>query len=366
MKKLLVVAGARPNFVKIAPFIKALRSSGKFSYKIVHTGQHYDTNMSQIFFDELEIPPPDYSLNVGSSSSSVQIANIMIKFEEVCLVEKPDLVVVVGDVNSTVACGLVAKKLNIKLAHIEAGLRSFDRSMPEEINRIITDSISDYLFVSEKSGLENLIQEGHPVSSMYHVGQIMADSLYHQMSNPKATLISDELRSKIGRSYAVLTMHRPSNVDDIPTLKRLMLCFKELCNKIPIVFPCHPRTLSKIKALGIEVDTWSCGKEVVGNFIITEPFGYRDFLNLWKGSVCVLTDSGGLQEETTILKIPCITFRETTERPVTVSVGSNVVVGTDTEKIEYFFNKAITGCWRASDVPELWDGKTSERIIAYL
>lgn len=366
MKKLLIVAGARPNFVKIAPLVKALKTNDNFSYKIVHTGQHYDANMSQVFFDELEIPKPDYSLNVGSASNSVQIANIMVKFEEICLKDRPDIVIVVGDVNSTVACGLVAKNLNIKLAHIEAGLRSFDRTMPEEINRIITDSISDYLFVTENNGLENLIQEGHPISRMHFVGQIMADSLFHQLGNSKATPISEELRSRVGKSYAVLTMHRPSNVDDMQILNKLMLCFKKLSSAVPIVFPCHPRTLNKLKELGFDFDIWDCGKEIDGDLIITKPLGYRDFLNLWKSSTCVLTDSGGLQEETTILKVPCITFRESTERPVTISVGSNVVVGTDTQKIEYFFNKAVTGQWGGSGVPALWDGKTSERIIACL
>ena len=452
MKKILLIAGARPNFMKIAPIARALqKASATLSFRIVHTGQHYDAGMSQTFFDELGIPQPDYNLSVGSASHSVQTANIMIKFEEVCLKEKPDVVVVVGDVNSTVACGLVAKKLNIGLAHVEAGLRSNDRSMPEEINRIVTDAIADHLFVTEKSGVENLLREGHPASRVHFVGHVMIDNLYYQMeqlnrtgacsSGPLASAgspnssqqkdvgtqtghpadcnqrtrqtcffahanksvskervqdkgtrpltegptrqanrglkltVSRELKEKINGRYAVLTMHRPSNVDNKETLEKLVSRFKKLSEQVPIIFPCHPRTLARIKEHGLSahLNEWKSGDFDIAQspgkaagIIVTAPLGYMDFLNLWKDAVCVLTDSGGLQEETTALKIPCITFRETTERPITVEVGSNEVVGIDTGKIEGFFNKAVEGKWKKSEVPELWDGKASERIVDWL
>jgi UDP-N-acetylglucosamine 2-epimerase (non-hydrolysing) len=370
LKKLLLIAGARPNFMKIAPIARALDKLGTIEYKIVHTGQHYDNGMSQTFFEELGIPAPHYNLSVGSASHAVQTANIMIKFEEVCLKEKPDIVAVVGDVNSTAACGLVAKKLNIALAHVEAGLRSNDRTMPEEINRIVTDSISDYLFVTEKSGIDNLKREGHPESQIHFVGHVMIDNLFYQIGRLQQApfTISNELRSKLKIPYAVLTMHRPSNVDTKATLDKLLSCFKALSQTVPIVFPCHPRTLARIKEFGLQdrIDEWHPGAKVNGGLIATAPLGYMDFLNLWKDAACALTDSGGLQEETTALKIPCITFRETTERPITVEVGTNEVVGTDTEKIAGLFARAIAGKWKKSEVPELWDGKASERIVEKL
>ena len=356
--------------MKIAPIARALDACTQLDYKIVHTGQHYDAGMSQTFFDELGIPAPHYNLSVGSASHAVQTATVMIKFEEVCLKEKPDIVVVVGDVNSTVACGLVAKKLNIALAHVEAGLRSNDRTMPEEINRIVTDSISDYLFVTEKSGIENLRREGHPDSQIHFAGHVMIDNLFFQLGRlSEAPLaLSKELHSTIAKPYAVLTMHRPSNVDDKATLGKLLSCFKTLAEKAPIIFPCHPRTLSRIKEFGLQdlVTEWKPGQDVNGGIIATSPLGYMDFLNLWKDAACALTDSGGLQEETTALKIPCITFRESTERPITAEVGTNEVVGTDTEKIAGLFKSAIAGTWKKSRVPDLWDGKASERIVEKL
>jgi UDP-N-acetylglucosamine 2-epimerase (non-hydrolysing) len=367
MKKLLVVAGARPNFMKIAPLIRALATQSFFSYKIVHTGQHYDSLMSETFFEELGIPVPDYNLNVGSASHSVQTAAIMVEFEKICLIEIPDVVIVMGDVNSTLSCGIVTKKLNIKLAHVEAGLRSFDRAMPEEINRIVTDSISDYFFVTEKSGLINLEREGQ-VKNVHFVGQIMIDNLYYQLECLKKynTLKSNELLEKLEGPYAVLTLHRPSNVEDKRVLTDLITCFKELSRTIPIIFPCHPRTMKKLKEFNIPTALWVPGAELTDKFIVTNPFGYMDFLNIWKNSRCVLTDSGGLQEETTALKIPCITIRENTERPITVEIGSNEISGMNVIKIGELFNKAVTGTWKKSEVPELWDGKTSDRIVSCL
>jgi len=370
MKKIILVAGARPNFMKIAPIIRALENEKNAEYVLVHTGQHYDAGMSQTFFGELGIPNPHHNLNVGSASHAVQTANIMIRFEEVCLKEKPDVVVVVGDVNSTAACGLVAKKLCIDLAHVEAGLRSNDRAMPEEINRIVTDAVSDYLFVTEPSGVSNLTREGHPQSRIHYVGHVMIDNLYYQLEklSTAAPVIGTEIKSKISQRYAVVTMHRPSNVDNRETLARLLAVFGRIAEKTPVVFPCHPRTLGRIREFKLDhlCSFWKSGDAIHGGLVITPPLGYMDFLCLWKDALCVMTDSGGLQEETTALKIPCITFRETTERPVTAEIGSNEVVGTDTDKIADLFEKACAGRWKKSRVPELWDGKASERIVRTL
>jgi UDP-N-acetylglucosamine 2-epimerase (non-hydrolysing) len=369
MKKLILVAGARPNFMKIAPIIRALDKEKEFEYRIVHTGQHYDTSMSQTFFEELGIPKPDYNLNAGSSSHSAQTADIMVKFEKVCLKENPDTVVVVGDVNSTLACGLVAKKLCIDLAHVEAGLRSGDRTMPEEINRVVTDSISDYLFVTEPSGVKNLIESGS-AGKIHFVGHVMVDNLYYQLEQIErvSVLEGKKIKSKISDRYAVLTLHRPSNADNKEILTKLLLCFNILAKKIPVIFPCHPRTLSRIKEFGLEhlCSSWGRDGPINGDFVITPPLGYMDFLYLWKDAVCVITDSGGLQEETTALKVPCITFRETTERPITVETGSNEIAGTDVDKINFLFQKALLGNWKKSTVPELWDGRAGERIVKIL
>ncbi len=370
MQKILIVAGARPNFMKIAPIIRALSNVRNIEHKIVHTGQHYDAAMSQNFFDELGIPQPHYNLEVGSASHAVQTANIMIRFEQVCLAEKPDIVMVVGDVNSTAACGLVAKKLHIQLAHVEAGLRSNDRTMPEEINRIVTDAISDYLFVTEKNGIENLLKEGHPKETIHFVGHVMIDNLFYQLNqlqvNPPT--IGKELKSKITAPYAACTLHRPSNVDIRENLSLLLSTLAELSKIMPIIFPCHPRTLTRIKEFNLMnlCSEWKPGDKIKGSLILTEPLGYMDFLYLWKDAACVITDSGGLQEETTVLKVPCITTRTTTERPITVEIGSNEIVGLDCEKLRHFFNKAAKGIWKKSEIPELWDGKASKRIVEIL
>jgi UDP-N-acetylglucosamine 2-epimerase (non-hydrolysing) len=370
MKKILIVAGARPNFMKIAPIVRALDADSPLDYKIIHTGQHYGADMSDRFFDELDIPAPHYNLNVGSASHAVQTAAIMVRFEEVCLKEKPDMVVVVGDVNSTVACGLVAKKLDIKLAHVEAGLRSHDRTMPEEINRIVTDSIADDLFVTEKQGLANLKREGHADETIHFVGHVMIDNLYYQLRklSPLSSPIGMELKGLIGNRYAVCTMHRPSNVDNPENLTGLIETLATLSSTLPILFSCHPRTFSRIGEFGLlhHFSPWKQGEKINGSFVLTNPLGYMDFLCLWKDAVCVVTDSGGLQEETTALKIPCITTRMTTERPVTVETGSNEVIGLDWERLCSLFLGAASGSWKESRIPELWDGNASKRIVAIL
>jgi UDP-N-acetylglucosamine 2-epimerase (non-hydrolysing) len=369
MVKLLLVAGARPNFMKIAPILRALEKKPMLEGLVVHTGQHYDQNMSESFFKALGIKSPTYNLEVGSGSHAVQTANIMIKFEQVCMKEEPNLVLVVGDVNSTIATGLVAKKLHIDLAHVEAGLRSRDRSMPEEINRMATDAITDIFFTTEKEGTANLLAEGHNKESMHFVGHVMIDNLFYQLSKMGNTPPSDlakSMKEKLPPRYICMTMHRPSNVDSKEILSRLLAATRRLSERVPVVFPCHPRTRKNIKAFGLESllsPMPGDGARQESGFFVTEPLGYDDFLHLWKDACLVLTDSGGLQEETTALKIPCITMRENTERPITVEIGSNVVVGTDGNKIIKFGEDAIKGNWKKSEIPELWDGKASERIV---
>ncbi|MBN1130881.1 MAG: UDP-N-acetylglucosamine 2-epimerase (non-hydrolyzing) [Chitinispirillaceae bacterium] len=369
MKKIFLVAGARPNFMKIAPIARAIETARTVDYRIVHTGQHYDEGMSGTFFNELGIPEPHDNLNVGSGSHAVQTANIMIRFEDVCLKERPDMVVVVGDVNSTVACGLVAKKLHIQLAHVEAGLRSRDRSMPEEINRIATDAIADLFFTTEQEGTENLLHEGHAREAVHFVGHVMIDNLYYQLGKLSDRSVSPairDLKARLGKPYACLTLHRPSNVDDTAVLARLINALHELAADAPIIFPCHPRTRKNLKTSGLEERFLSLNsekKQLASGIVLLEPLGYNDFLYLWKDAALMLTDSGGLQEETTALKIPCITMRETTERPVTAAVGSNVVVGSDPEKIITHGRQALAGNWKKGQVPDLWDGRASERIV---
>jgi len=364
MKKIIIVAGARPNFMKIAPVLRELRSkySGSVTPVLVHTGQHYDDNMSGSFFDSLGIPAPDHNLEVGSGTHANQTARIMTTFEDVCETEDPDTVVVVGDVNSTVAAGLVAKKLHIELAHIEAGLRSGDRTMPEEINRLATDAITDHFFVTEPHGLENLRREGHPEDAIHYVGHVMIDNLLFQKDrlarlgpSPRAA----DLAAGLPDQYACLTLHRPSNVDSVKVLGRLVDTLTDIARDLPIVFPCHPRTRGKLESFGL-LDRLNAA------ITITEPLGYDDFLYLWQSSTMVLTDSGGLQEETTALGIPCITLRDNTERPVTVDVGTNTLVGSDPVAIRGAVDAVLTGSERAGQIPELWDGKASERICRIL
>ncbi len=374
MKKLILVAGARPNFMKIAPILREIERHGSLQAVLVHTGQHYDNNMSETFFRSLELKDPDYFLGAGSGSHAVQTAAVMVAFEKVCLNEKPDAVVVVGDVNSTIAAGLVAKKLQIPLAHVEAGLRSRDRAMPEEINRIATDAISDIFFTTEEEGNRNLLAEGHAREKIHFVGHVMIDNLLHQLKKirnsppPKRGAL---IRSVLPEKYICLTMHRPSNVDNKETFSRLLGAIRKLSLGVPVIFPCHPRTWNRIDEFGLGELIHSIpsgeGQNQVGHGLYaTEPLPYDDFLYLWKDASLVLTDSGGLQEETTALDIPCITMRENTERPITVEIGSNIVVGTDADKIITLGRKALSGGWKKSSVPPLWDGRASERIVSVL
>lgn len=371
MKKIILVAGARPNFMKIAPILRALKNYPQVESILVHTGQHYDENMSGSFFKELGIKQPDYHLNCRSGSHAVQTAAVMVKFEEVCLKEKPDLVLVVGDVNSTIAAGLVAKKLHIKLSHVEAGLRSGDRDMPEEINRLATDAITDIFFTTEPEGTRNLLKEGIPEEKIHFVGHVMIDNLFFQLSQlaeMEKSLSTYSLKSRLQKPYICMTMHRPSNVDNKQTLTSLLEAIAKLSETAPVIFPCHPRTRKQIETFGLSGYFSSIPEQspISSGLIIMEPLGYNDFLYLWKDAALVLTDSGGLQEETTSLKIPCITMRENTERPITSVYGSNEIAGTDTDKIFKLGKKALSGRWKDCQIPDMWDGKASERIAEIL
>lgn len=361
MKRIIIVAGARPNFIKIAPLMREFKRAGSyFDTVLVHSGQHYDFDMSEIFFQSLKIPKPEIYLNVGSASHAVQTAEIMASFERVVLKKKPDLVIVVGDVNSTIACALVASKLNVKVAHVEAGLRSFDREMPEEINRIVTDSISDLLFVSESSGFINLKREGINSEKIHFVGNIMIDTL---LSNIRIINQSDILKKfKLKRKkYAVLTLHRPSNVDSEESLSEIFQILESISEKTKMIYPMHPRTMSMIIK-----HNFLNSFERLNNLIMVEPMGYIDFIKLVKESNYVLTDSGGIQEETTVLGIPCLTMRENTERPATVKQGTNYLVGRDKGKIKRCLTAIKNKKAKKGDIPKLWDGKTAKRIVKTL
>ena len=362
--KILNVVGARPNFMKIAPLMAEYSQHENIHAILVHTGQHYDEIMSNLFFSELGIPEPDINLEVGSGSHAVQTAEIMKRFEPVLVEHKPDVVVVVGDVNSTIACGLVAVKSGAKLAHIEAGLRSFDRSMPEEINRVLTDSISDFLFCTEQSGVDNLIKEGIAKEKIHLVGHVMIDTLLSNLEKAKKSTIIEQLRNQgclDGDTFAMLTMHRPSNVDDPKAFSRILDALEVIQNDMPVLFPIHPRTRKNLVALGLQDRMDS-----LRNIHLMDPIGYLDFLKLSSCAKVVLTDSGGIQEETTVLKVPCITLRENTERPVTVEIGSNQIVGTDPKKILAAYRNATSGKWRDPQIPPLWDGKAAQRIVRIL
>jgi len=344
--------------MKAAPiYAEMIRRPAELSAKIVHTGQHYDQEMSSVFFDDLGLPKPDFHLGVGSASHTVQTANIMLAFEPIVLEEKPDWVIVVGDVNSTVACALVCAKLGVRVAHVEAGLRSGDRTMPEEINRIVTDSIADLLLTPSQDADENLIREGIPREKIRFVGNVMIDSLLQNLKRSEASRARESL-DLTEKKYAVATMHRPSNVDSKETLEPLIDALIEIGKRIPVVFPMHPRTRGRI-------DEFALGERIAGSGLeLTEPLGYIDFLRLYSGAKFVITDSGGLQEETTALGIPCMTIRETTERPITVELGTNRVVGTNSEKLKQHAFALIQNASQTADarIPPLWDGKTAERI----
>jgi UDP-N-acetylglucosamine 2-epimerase (non-hydrolysing) len=342
--------------MKIAPIYRASLKFSGVDCKIVHTGQHYDYHMSQTFFDDLEIPAPAYHLEAGSGSHAVQTAKIMVAFEEVCVTEKPDVVMVVGDVNSTLACSVVAKKALIKVAHVEAGLRSFDLAMPEEINRMVTDAISDYFFVTEESGVQNLLREGKPAGNIHFVGHVMIDNLLYQNAKLRnggidvRALSVYGLKQEKGR-YSFLTLHRPSNVDNAGTFREIVSALNEIAEDTPILFPVHPRTRKMAEQFGIEFSE---------KIALLPPLGFKESLFLWKDAEVVLTDSGGLQEETTALGVPCVTIRDNTERPITVEIGTNVLAGTTRAGILKAYEESLRKTGAA--IPPKWDGKASERI----
>lgn len=358
--KIIVVAGARPNFMKIAPLMESFSHRDAIDPVLVHTGQHYDEKMSDLFFRQLGIPEPDINLGIGSGSHAIQTAEIMKAIEQVVLEQKPDAVLVVGDVNSTIACGMVAVKLGIKLIHVEAGLRSFDRTMPEEINRILTDTISDILFCTEQSGVDNLRNEGVPAEKIFLVGNVMIDTLLKNKARADESDILDKLGLQAGE-YAALTLHRPANVDDPIVFGRLLDALEVIQKDIPIVFPIHPRTQKNLDSLGLKTRI-----EGMANLRLIPPAGYLDFLKLMSSAKVVLTDSGGIQEEITILKVPCLTLRDSTERPVTVDVGSNRIVGTDPEVILAAYRDIVDGHQGQPQIPPLWDGQAAERIADIL
>lgn len=353
--KILVICGARPNFMKIAPIMWEIRRRGGINSFLVHTGQHYDAKMSELFFEQLRIPRPDIDLGVGSGSHAVQTAEVMKRIEPVIIEQKPDVLLVVGDVNSTIACTLAAVKLGVPVAHVEAGLRSFDRTMPEEINRILTDAISRWLFVSERSGIENLKREGITDDRIFFVGNVMIDTLLATRELAERSKVLDEMNLAPGR-FAVLTLHRPSNVDHPEVLDGILGALQGLTDAMPIVFPVHPRTRKALsgRATG-----------TAPNLRMVDPLGYLEFMKLVGNARVVLTDSGGIQEETTVLGVPCITLRSNTERPATVTDGTNVLVGSDPQKIAAAWRQALTAT-KSATVPELWDGRAAGRILDVL
>jgi UDP-N-acetylglucosamine 2-epimerase (non-hydrolysing) len=359
MLKVTSVVGARPNFMKVAPIVEAMRRREReFAPLLVHTGQHYDSMMSDAFFRDLEMPQPEVHLEVGSGSHAAQTAAVMERFEPVLLEHKPDWVLVVGDVNSTLACALVSAKLGVKVGHVEAGLRSRDRTMPEEINRLLTDQIADLLFTPSSDADQNLRAEGIPEERIRFVGNVMIDSLLKQLPRAKNSAIRQEL-AIADHDYAVLTLHRPSNVDNPETLEQIIGALEEISDRLPMVFPVHPRTRKTIAEFG-----FSERIEKAKGLRLIEPLGYLDFLGLYSHARLVLTDSGGLQEETTVLGIPCLTLRENTERPVTVEMGTNTIVGSDRAKITIAAFAALNGSiTRERRVPPLWDGNTADRIL---
>jgi UDP-N-acetylglucosamine 2-epimerase (non-hydrolysing) len=362
---ILCVVGARPNFMKIAPVIRAMRgATPPLPVRLVHTGQHYDPELSNQFFKALGIPDPDINLDVGSASHAVQTAEILRRFEPVLDRERPSAVLVVGDVNSTLACALVAVKKGVAVIHVEAGLRSFDRTMPEEINRVLTDQISDLLFITEKSARENLRREGIPESRVHFVGNVMIDTLRY---NLKDAVPSTQTIGKHGApsdwgqtGFAVLTLHRPSNVDDPGTLRAVLGAINEVSRRLPVAFAVHPRTRARIEQHGL-------GPMLKANSILMlPPLGYLEMLGLMQAARLVLTDSGGIQEETTALGVPCITLRETTERPITVEQGTNTIVGSNPARILAAVDEILQTGGKAGRVPELWDGRASQRIATIL
>lgn len=354
---ILCVCGARPNFMKIAPIVEAIDRAEGASYHLVHTGQHYDERMSRLFFGELGIPKPDVNLEVGSGSHAVQTAEVMTRFEPLCIEYRPDWVVVVGDVNSTMACTLVASKLGIRVAHVEAGLRSFDRAMPEEINRIVTDALADLLFVTEPSAIENLKREGVADDRVAFVGNVMIDTLLRFKKRAESSTVLETLGIEPGQ-YAAVTLHRPSNVDCVETLGSIVSALETIAGDIPVVFPIHPRSRKNVARLGL------AGRlEAQSNIKLIDPLGYLDFLKLTANAALVLTDSGGIQEETTILNVPCLTLRKNTERPITITQGTNRLVGSDKQAIIDAYRDVRANPPGDACVPDRWDGQAAGRIV---
>jgi UDP-N-acetylglucosamine 2-epimerase (non-hydrolysing) len=369
--RIMSIVGARPNMMKVAPLLAELRQDPEIEPILVHTGQHYDYSMSQVFFDQLRVPPPDYNLDVGSGTHYAQTAEIIRKFGDLVQQDRPDMVLVAGDVNSTIACALVAAKERIPVAHVEAGLRSFDRSMPEEINRILTDALADLLFTTEESANRNLANEGVAPGKVFFVGNLMIDSLVRALKIARPF----SLRSELGlgeKPYAVLTLHRPSNVDNGDQLRATLDAVAELAHRIPVVFPAHPRTAKNIEAFGLKaVKTWQGGSIHGPGLCMMPPASYLDFLDLMQHAVMVITDSGGVQEETTYLGVPCLTYRDNTERPVTISMGTNRVVGCDPQHLllnalEVLESAPHRPGRSAPRRPPRWDGRTAPRIVGIL
>jgi UDP-N-acetylglucosamine 2-epimerase (non-hydrolysing) len=358
--KILNIVGARPNLPKIAPLMREMQRHSDIDPILVHTGQHYDEKLSDIFFRQMGIPAPHVNLEVGSASHAAQTAEILKRIEPVLLDHKPDLVLVVGDVNSTIAVSLAAVKLGIRVAHVEAGLRSFDRTMPEEINRVLTDAIADYLFVTEEDAIGHLLKEGRPREAIHLVGNVMIDSLRHFLPTAQQSSIGDDLGLKEGanwRRFAVLTLHRPSNVDSTEKLTQLLSAIDSVAVELPVIFPVHPRTQQRLTQTGIAHHP---------QLRLIPPVGYLDFLCLLSKATLVLTDSGGIQEETTALGVPCLTLRENTERPITISEGTNLLVGTDPAKIVAAAQNILRGHSKSGRIPPLWDGHAAERIVEIL
>jgi len=358
--KIINIVGARPNLPKIAPLIREMQRHPEIEPILVHTGQHYDEALSDIFFRQMGIPTPHVNLEVGSGSHAAQTAEVLKRVEPVLIEHQPDLVLVVGDVNSTIAVSLAAVKLGIPIAHVEAGLRSFDRSMPEEINRILTDALADFLFVTEEDAIQHLLKEGRPRESIYLVGNVMIDSLRHFLPIAQKSRIGEDLNLKNAASwqrFGVLTLHRPSNVDSTEKLAELLGAIDAIAAQIPVVFPVHPRTQQHLTQAGIETHP---------QLKLIPPVGYLDFLCLLSKATLVLTDSGGIQEETTALGVPCLTLRENTERPITISEGTNLLIGTDPTKILAAAQQILAGKGKPGRIPPFWDGHAAERIVETL